>query len=669
MVVDEWLLRHEWKVIQIIDSLLNQGRFAVFEVVLGDFLREYGVSSLQALGFSNLPILDLLYIIQQKISGFWNAYVGTQSVVSIVDFEVELVSVLNMAKISTLHAQRMRLSELMVPSKHVQFDTNEIELPDSCTESDHDDDVNGASKNTPISIQDFGFGSLNSHPLIYSAFAAVPPPQSPLPFISVAEFMKYLCDYICGDTCSQLSTFNNLDFQNYVATLLGADSRLFFFHHIGILVKKDLKDEKLAILCVRGEQLRRLAAAHHEVSSSTMRTLAEQTSPKNLASDVLKVELQLPTKPEAASLVDRVKSEFPGPYSPSFKKVEAAMRELWARARGTADNKSLEQETQAAAIEYVMLHIGSGRYRRKRIKVSEPPVDETVDETVDEAVDEAVNKTVPQIEESSDGPKKFKKIKVSSTAGEDCQEIQDCQDSRAPSIGLVGKCVPLHRPGRDTIPSDRGGRHALDCASNGSTFSVVAGLKDGRTDGSPRRSTDKNAIDSALSSSWSDNAEASFSMPSSSLKGSVVGRYTIPSDALCDLLASVGHLENDARATGRWGETLVFYYLLERYPKMHVNWVNRSEESQAPYDIVVKNPERPNSLSETIYIEVKTTRFSDRNVFPFSLWEWDFLSSEPRPTYHIYRVYNAGLERVSIEVIQNTYDSLQSKQVNLCMAI
>ena len=124
----------------------------------------------------------------------------------------------------------------------------------------------------------------------------------------------------------------------------------------------------------------------------------------------------------------------------------------------------------------------------------------------------------------------------------------------------------------------------------------------------------------------------------------------------------------DNRVIGRWGEALVYHYLLATSCAATVNWVNEKAETQASYDLVLTRKETHRTVTD--FVEVKSTRFDDRNVFSLSFTELEFMMNHPRPNYHIYRVYNAGLrEKARIVVIRNVFELLQSKRVGLCLAI
>jgi hypothetical protein len=124
----------------------------------------------------------------------------------------------------------------------------------------------------------------------------------------------------------------------------------------------------------------------------------------------------------------------------------------------------------------------------------------------------------------------------------------------------------------------------------------------------------------------------------------------------------------DNHAIGRWGEALVYKYLLLHAGDCNVEWVNQSSETLASYDIIVAE-KKGGSFNKT-FVEVKSTKFDDKNTFSISWTELDFIMTHPRPKYDIYRVFNAGnRDKVRIVIVRNVFDLIQSKQVALCLAI
>jgi hypothetical protein len=103
-----------------------------------------------------------------------------------------------------------------------------------------------------------------------------------------------------------------------------------------------------------------------------------------------------------------------------------------------------------------------------------------------------------------------------------------------------------------------------------------------------------------------------------------------------------------------------------------VQWLNKDAESRAAYDFIVTEPPSPSPAggSRTTFVEVKTTRFCDLNVFEISLWEWRFAVSEPRVNYHLYRVYNASdPTNCRVVIYKDLLRLLEERKIKLCLAV
>jgi len=127
----------------------------------------------------------------------------------------------------------------------------------------------------------------------------------------------------------------------------------------------------------------------------------------------------------------------------------------------------------------------------------------------------------------------------------------------------------------------------------------------------------------------------------------------------------------DMRGVGRWGEALVFQYLLVKYPLATVTWVNKDAESMAYYDIKVEEPSSDGSdRIKTTFVEVKASRFDALNVFEISPNEWQFASGEPHVHFDVYRVYNAGnVDSVYFHIVRDLFKAVTEQKVRLCLAI
>ena len=126
---------------------------------------------------------------------------------------------------------------------------------------------------------------------------------------------------------------------------------------------------------------------------------------------------------------------------------------------------------------------------------------------------------------------------------------------------------------------------------------------------------------------------------------------------------------SDARAVGRWGEALVYHYLLATRPGWTVTWLNEREESTSFYDVLLESPVSASGGRRRIFVEVKTTRSRDKNVFEMSPNEWSF-ASRPGVDYRVYRVFSAGdTNNVRLTVVRDPFRCVNERAVALCLAI
>ena len=70
------------------------------------------------------------------------------------------------------------------------------------------------------------------------------------------------------------------------------------------------------------------------------------------------------------------------------------------------------------------------------------------------------------------------------------------------------------------------------------------------------------------------------------------------------------------------------------------------------------------------FVEVKTSRYYDHNVFDLSYFEWEFLSREPPVHYRIYRVSGAAeAAGPRVSVIHDVLRAVKEGSARLCLAI
>ena len=106
-----------------------------------------------------------------------------------------------------------------------------------------------------------------------------------------------------------------------------------------------------------------------------------------------------------------------------------------------------------------------------------------------------------------------------------------------------------------------------------------------------------------------------------------------------------------ADETGRKGELLIDAYLARLADNGEIVtycWMNREEESYAPFDFKITN-----NNGEIIYVDVKTTGYKFDNPVIFSSKEAEFITK--CPSYQIYRVFENN-DRYYLRVCSNASD-------------
>jgi len=142
-------------------------------------------------------------------------------------------------------------------------------------------------------------------------------------------------------------------------------------------------------------------------------------------------------------------------------------------------------------------------------------------------------------------------------------------------------------------------------------------------------------------------------------------------DALRDCFPKQALDTGSTDAVGRWGEELVYNFLKKSMNGCIVDWKNADGESRSSFDFHVTD-KTTNSLKTSRFIEVKSTRYDNKNAFEISLNEWDFFTGRGAGSinFDIYRVFNAGdARKVRIAVIQNPLRLLKEQRIHLCIAI
>jgi len=127
--------------------------------------------------------------------------------------------------------------------------------------------------------------------------------------------------------------------------------------------------------------------------------------------------------------------------------------------------------------------------------------------------------------------------------------------------------------------------------------------------------------------------------------------------------------KEEREKTGRWGEQFVYSYLRQKLEAedsdKRVVWVNEVEETGFQYDLRVEDV---SSGEVEAYVEVKTSRCKDKQIFEMSYKEWNFAQKEGN-RFVIFRVSNAGKEDVELCSITNPFRQWKDLNLGMCLTL
>lgn len=124
--------------------------------------------------------------------------------------------------------------------------------------------------------------------------------------------------------------------------------------------------------------------------------------------------------------------------------------------------------------------------------------------------------------------------------------------------------------------------------------------------------------------------------------------------------------EIDRARVGRWGEELCYEHLRRVCTgdsRAAVEWLNQAAESGLPYDITLTRPD-----GDVTFIEVKTTSAVEKPFVEVSVPELLF-AQRTGAAYHLYRVFGAGTEDVSLACLQDPVNCVSSGGGSLALLL
>eukprot|EP00455_Lapot_gusevi_P036152 TRINITY_DN4013_c0_g1_i2.p1 TRINITY_DN4013_c0_g1~~TRINITY_DN4013_c0_g1_i2.p1 ORF type:complete len:156 (+),score=22.76 TRINITY_DN4013_c0_g1_i2:185-652(+) len=124
---------------------------------------------------------------------------------------------------------------------------------------------------------------------------------------------------------------------------------------------------------------------------------------------------------------------------------------------------------------------------------------------------------------------------------------------------------------------------------------------------------------------------------------------------------------------GRVGEEFVFHHLQEQYasnPNVVVEWLNSDQECGGTYDICVKfyQPGTQNIIRRN-YIEVKSTKNVEKDIFEISGRQWDFAVVK-RADFLIYRVYSVlDPNNIRLQKVEHPAQLWREGKIRVCLVL
>lgn len=720
--------------------------------------------------------LNTISYISHQSSTFLSCYFGSTAIISYLDVERDLVTVLrsfSLPSLKSLYDQQQSAA----CNQQIK-DPHEIDIDDLEEAANEAIEGNLSSQEPTIespSFLDYGIGPLYHHPSVSHYFPQLLPNSSTENFVGSTVILRSLATclkdissatvekleaFVCKDLeVSKLSDVGIIITGNLKLelTMIGHvhAARVKSIVELSRLYLKHFNDSENEINQAYELTTRNRRQRERELAEECPHVLSQPSSSSILPSNTIPLGDQskrrgvpsvVTTRGAVTSFVARCAAILAdSPYSPSFQKALKAVELIsqWSGAvpsegrskKKRKRNKEWEpsesygkrqldfeevgdidwseknvpgndiKSLQEVAAEYVMLHLGGEKYRVKHI-IDERKAEDIVEE--EDSVENNVEKKCSG-EDSVVGDSDVHGDEIVPVRLEDPRSIDDndnassaCPDKKADPLEGTIEPVDLG-PALPEVTAD------ATLRPKSCTADVIVHSKDnlGTSSSHSMNITNSDSGTCKLKLKLEEKADTSFecrlfnsSSSSNAISTTQPGNlmYTINNESIRDLVPwcgvlSGGNEENkeilDLHSIGKWGEALVYQYLMGKNPSLQVpglasptvEWLNEKEETRAGYDIITTVSKRVNnqgfgagnrasSVTETTYIEVKTSRFDNLNTFEISLWEWQFATSNPRVRYHIYRVYNAfSPSKVRIVVLEDVLELITMKKVKLCLNI
>eukprot|EP01032_Pedospumella_encystans_P014200 gene14200-16325_t len=626
----------------IIDELSKAGQFVSIDKVLTVLLQRYGVfdfSQLMCGELSNVPIMALLSELNRKVDTFLSTSFAMASIVTLADLDWECAQYLQCFEIPSLHSVQPKKASCR-NVQPVSVDPNEVDLEEASI--DQPDDTESVKDNTIEQFEDYGVGLLLHHPVVWSYFGGYVSAENSADWCSHEKVLQILIEFLSEQKWQQNSNkFSSFSVDEFIEYLC-AELSISHPAEAGILIRGNLHAERIALEhVVKNRYTLYVETTKRELEHFNQQMQTFQGSGRKSVKKRRKRTAEEPEEPEE-------------PDETTGASEAAADEDINNNGEGVKQVEQDEQNKQDKRDNEESKHIN--------ISIEENNAGCVIaSEAIEIAPSNNVSAPIAAVAAAPASTREKRKVLLTSNPPPYETSMNVYLPSGLPSITSNGAFKAGISYCGDADPGIR-------IVENWELQPILPYI-----DINSNTNIDMDANKAFTDTPWVQN--------------SAINTFN---SAL------------DGRAAGRWGEALVYQYLLATAtPGSKVNWLNLTEESRACYDFIVTAPVRSHhaqfvgsrthynqdsdnntSISmnhttagsggreSTEYIEVKSTRFADRNVFEISPNEWQFAAADSRVPYHVYRVFSAGdPQRVRLVIIEDIYRKVTEGRLKLCMAV
>lgn len=684
-------------------DLVSERACVTYQAVATRVCATRGVHHLSQLGVTDptgqVTVLGRVWRAQQLIDAHVVSYVGMRVVSCLKDLEKDLCSLLD---VNHLRPRGGENDEGANPE--------EISIEN---DDENDDDKNADNKDPSFGcFESFNLGPVTANPAVRYYFQLDAPMRAATPramnahtidtsrFMDGAAVAKHLGFFLAdpGEKSGRAFAAYLLTKENS-----GASSSL---QQLGVTIQNGpvaWGSQAVAAGHVLNKLVLDATHAEHAVRVSSLRV--ENTRRELLSLSKRKVappRLSTPKDAHTRAFIQACGDLIPGPYRPSKGKMHQILKRkctyslsqipprLFTRTRLTfffskkKTDPNENPELLAAAAEYAALRLCGGKVRSGMFAREDEAED--ADDAGAEGADTRTEEDGDDKQTDEDG------ADVTDGARDNCYDDQRAE-ADIPETKLAASARGVTRADTSSSDDDDDGDEAEDetdehdsgvSSSSGkrprnkrkrddSESPGLVVLRGGVVQGTHVRSEAHAGCQpqsepfEACSKHGNDDADANANANKNN-KSVVAGdvlKQCVPWWEPCDV--------SDPRAVGRWGEALVYNFLCATRPGWSVEWLNEHTESTSFYDVKMVSPlensKHGNRGRRVVFVEVKTTRSRDKNVFEMSPNEWSF-ASRPGVDYRVFRVFSAGdKQNVRIVVVKDPAKMVQERGIALCLAI